>query len=250
MNPIRWRFEEFDTIDSTNTWLKALGVKGEPEGLVARADFQSAGRGRLDRSWEAPKGSSLLSSILLRPTIDDNSLFLITVAVALSARSALVRLCGVRPQLKWPNDLIVKDAKLGGILAESFVDVNGASGVVVGLGLNLNWPGPSGAASTCVKELAGVTLAPQAVLDLLIEELDLRLGSLYLGDPEPLRTELHSALATIGRRVRVERPRDVVEGVAIGIDHRGRLEIDVGTRTELIEVGDITHLRDAEDAPL
>jgi BirA family biotin operon repressor/biotin-[acetyl-CoA-carboxylase] ligase len=243
VEPIRWRVEEFDSIDSTNSWLKARAVEGAPEGLVARADFQSAGRGRLDRRWEAPVASSLLTSILLRAPVAEDERYLLSVAVALSARAALVRLSGVRPQLKWPNDLVVGDAKLAGILAEAVVDANRALAVVVGIGVNLTWPGPSGAGSTCVQDLAGVTLAPRAVLDILLEELENRLAELYDGNSVALREELHGALRTLGQQVRVEGPSGTVEGLARSIDERGRLEIVSSQETRFVEVGDITHLR-------
>ena len=110
MSSIVWRIEHFDVIDSTNTWVGERALEGAPEGLVAVADFQSAGRGRLDRRWESPPSASLLCSILLRPDVAPDQLQLVVACVALAARAALVRLCGVRPALKWPNDLIVGDA--------------------------------------------------------------------------------------------------------------------------------------------
>ncbi len=246
MEPIRWLVEEFDSIDSTNTWLKQRAAEGAEQGLVARADFQSAGRGRLDRRWEAPVASSLLTSILLRPPISEAERYLVSVAVALSARAALVRLSGVRPTLKWPNDLTVDDAKLGGILAEAVIGVSGAVAVVVGIGVNLTWPGPSGEGSTCVRDLCGLTIAPRALLDTLLEELENRLVVLYNGGAEALREELTGALATLGRYVRVQGPVSHVEGVALSVDDRGRLAVQTATGIVLIEVGDITHLRALE----
>jgi BirA family transcriptional regulator, biotin operon repressor / biotin---[acetyl-CoA-carboxylase] ligase len=100
VSSIVWRIERFDVIDSTNTWVAARAVEGAPEGLVATADFQSAGRGRMDRRWESPPGASLLCSILLRPDVGPDQLQLVVAGVALAARAALVRMCGVRPALK------------------------------------------------------------------------------------------------------------------------------------------------------
>lgn len=245
---MQWRVHEFDSIDSTNTWVKNQGLQGATQGLVARADFQTAGKGRLDRTWEAPPRSSLLTSILLRPEVDPAQQYLVPVAVALAARAALVRLCGLRPELKWPNDLVVGNAKLGGLLAESLVDVNSKSALVVGLGVNLTWPGPRGAGSTCVRDHAGVTLDPRAVLDLLLEELEHRLSLLVQNGSTQLRNELSSALGTLGQHVRVEGPRDTVEGVARRINEFGRLEIETSSGLRVIEVGDITHLRSSEES--
>src|SRR5437763_9636755 len=126
-------------LDSANRHALELARQGVPEGLVVVADHQTAGRGRLGRSWEAPPGSSLLMSVLLRPSLAPERLHLTTVAVALAAADACEEVAGFRPALKWPNDLVVDDRKLGGILAE--VPEPGA--VVVGLGLNVLWETPS-----------------------------------------------------------------------------------------------------------
>jgi BirA family biotin operon repressor/biotin-[acetyl-CoA-carboxylase] ligase len=167
----------FAEIDSTNRYLLDEARSGAFEGAVAVADHQSAGRGRLGRRWEAPAGSNLLVSMLLRPTLVVEELHLCTMAVALAAAAACEQAAGVRPDLKWPNDLMVGGRKLGGILAEALPagalsagarpegplpagplpagapagrsdgsERTEASGVgpavVVGLGLNVGWPSP------------------------------------------------------------------------------------------------------------
>ncbi|HEY5092336.1 MAG TPA: biotin--[acetyl-CoA-carboxylase] ligase, partial [Acidimicrobiales bacterium] len=149
MNSIVWRIEHFDEVDSTNSWVAQKANEGAPEGLVAFADFQSAGRGRLERTWESSRGSSLLCSILLRPDLSPDQLQLVVACVALAARAAIVRLSGVRPALKWPNDLIVGDAKLAGLLAE-IVLVDERLAVVVGIGVNLTNEGPGNVLTTNV----------------------------------------------------------------------------------------------------
>src|SRR2546423_7667400 len=107
----------FAELDSTNRHALELARQGVPEGLVVVADHQTAGRGRLGRSWEAPPGSSLLMSMLLRPSLAPERLHLTTVAVALAAADACEEEAGFRPALKRPNDLVVDDRKLGGIPA-------------------------------------------------------------------------------------------------------------------------------------
>lgn len=243
MERVRWVVEEFASIDSTNTWLAQRARDGAPEGLVARADFQSAGRGRLDRTWEAPPRSGLLTSLLFRPASTERDLFLYTVIVALAARAALVRLCGVRPDLKWPNDLTVRDAKLGGILAELVTSVDGERGVVVGLGVNLTTDGPPDANGASVRSLAGVTLTPASVLDLLLEEVDGRLEHVREDRGSVITDEFASALSTLGRRVRVETPHDTFVGVAESVDGRGHLHVRHDDRVTVVDVGDVQHVR-------
>ncbi len=243
MEPIRWQVQEFESLDSTNTWLVDQARAGAAEGLVARADFQTSGRGRLDRRWEAPARSALLTSILLRPTLDESDRFLVTAIVALSARAALVRLCGVRPDVKWPNDLIVREQKLGGILAEFVPATSGPPAVVVGIGLNLS-SHPAQVASTDIVEISGLRLDPVTVLDILLEELEIRRALLDSSEGRSeIRRELRRSLVTLGRAVRVERVTDVVEGVAVDVDDAGRILLENDDGVVAIPVGDVVHLR-------
>jgi BirA family transcriptional regulator, biotin operon repressor / biotin---[acetyl-CoA-carboxylase] ligase len=208
----------FTEIDSTNRYLLDEARAGAPEGAVAVADYQSAGRGRLGRRWEAPPGSNLLMSVLLRPALAVDELHLCTVAVALAAAVACERAAGVVVGLKWPNDLMVGGRKLGGILAEALPAgarggaaggdgpvvggaagdgpaVGGAAGdgpaVVVGLGLNVGWPPEERhpdpvaidpdellVAATSVRREAGPGFEPLDLLGLVLEELEGRLTDL------------------------------------------------------------------------
>jgi BirA family biotin operon repressor/biotin-[acetyl-CoA-carboxylase] ligase len=241
-----WRVEHFEEIDSTNSYLKQQAVEGCPEGLVALADFQTAGRGRLDRTWVSPPRSSLLCSIVLRPSLDADELQLVVAAVALATRQALERLCGLRAQLKWPNDLIVGDRKLGGLLAEIVITPLGYD-VVVGLGLNLTFDGPEHVEATSVRAETGLTLVPRAVLDLVLEELEVRREQLESADGRAaLRADYERALATIGKDVRVEQHDGAVEGRAHGVDKAGRLLVDVGGEIQIFGAGDVVHLRAKE----
>jgi BirA family transcriptional regulator, biotin operon repressor / biotin---[acetyl-CoA-carboxylase] ligase len=238
-----WRVEHFEEIDSTNSYLKQRAIDGCPEGLVALADFQTAGRGRLDRTWVSPSRSSLLCSIVLRPPLDADDLQLVVAAVALATRQALERLSGLRAELKWPNDLIVGPRKLGGLLAEVVVTADGFD-VVVGLGLNLTFDGPEQVEGTSVRAETGVTLEPRGVLDLVLEELEVRRAQL---ESEPgratLRADYQRALATIGKDVRIEQHDGTVEGRAHGVDHAGHLLVDVDGQIRAFGVGDVVHLR-------
>ena len=114
-----WDVRRFEEIDSTNAYLRREARAGAPEGVVAVADHQSAGRGRMDRRWESPPGASLLVSVLFRPEFDPSELHLCTAALALAAAEACRRVAGVDAVIKWPNDLLVGNAKLAGVLAEA-----------------------------------------------------------------------------------------------------------------------------------
>lgn len=239
-----WRVHHFDEIESTNTWVASQALEGAPEGLVAVADFQSRGRGRRDRPWEAAPRTSLLCSVLLRPRVDLDDLQLGVAAVSLALRSALVRLCGVRPDLKWPNDLLVGERKVGGVLSEVIATDDGTA-LVVGFGVNLT-DAPPGATSVAAE--AGVTLSAPALLDIVLEEIEPRRAQLEVREGrESLREEYQRALVTLGRRVRVETAEEVHEGEARGVDARGRLVVEVAGTERTFSVGDVVHVRPSHD---
>jgi BirA family biotin operon repressor/biotin-[acetyl-CoA-carboxylase] ligase len=239
-----WRVRHFDEIDSTNTWVASQALEGEPEGLVAVADYQTRGRGRRERTWEAAPRSALLCSVLLRPRLDLDDLQLGVAAVSLALRAAMVRLCGVRPDLKWPNDLMVGEAKVGGVLAEVVATTEGPA-LVVGFGVNLT-DHPEGA--TNVRAEAGVTITVPAMMDTVLEELEPRRAQLDVAEGRAsLRAEYERALATLGRRVRVELAFETHEGEARGVDAAGRLVVDVDGSERTFAAGDVVHLRSPDD---
>ena len=243
MSPLNWRVQHFDVLESTNDWLREQALAGQPEGLVAVADYQSAGRGRLDRTWVAPAGTSLLCSFLLRPAVSNDELQLVVAAVALSARAALGELCGLATTLKWPNDLLVGERKIAGLLAE-LVWHDDVASVVVGIGVNLTFAGPATLHATSVLESSGAPLTASALLDAMLRELTGRreLLDTATGRAE-LRDEYVAHLSTIGRHVRVELHDGVVRGVARAVDDVGRLVVDVDGETIVFASGDVVHVR-------
>lgn len=242
MDQLIWRVEHFEEIDSTNSWLCEQASAGAPEGLVVFSDFQTAGRGRLDRQWRAPTRSALLCSLLFRPNLSVDQLQLVVGAVALSTRAALVRLCGLRPALKWPNDLVVDDKKLAGLLADIVTTGDGLA-VVIGLGLNLS-DSPGDGAATSVLGETGITLSARGLLDILLEEIEWRYWQAQNDEGRnDLRHEYEGALVTVGQRVRVERLDDVVTGEARGVDDCGRLIVDVDGVPMTFSTGDVVHVR-------
>ncbi len=222
-------------MDSTNRWLLERAAEGGAEGMVAVADHQAAGRGRRGRRWEAPPGTALLVSVLLRPPLDPGRWHLVNSAVALAARQAVHAVAGFAPDLKWPNDLLVGERKLAGVLAEA-----AGAALVVGVGCNVSWA-PPGAAS--VEEEAGRTIDRQALLESLLVALE---G--WYGRWDAVPPAYRGACATIGRHVRVECPGGLVEGRAEGVDDDGRLLVrPPGAGTLALAAGDVVHLRLASE---
>ena len=128
----------YDTIASTNAEAKSMAAAGAPHGTVLLADSQSAGRGRLGRSFHSPAGSGLYLSVILRPNCPPAELMHLTCAVGVSVCDAIQETTGIRPGIKWINDLILEGKKLGGILTELAMDGSNVGYAVVGIGINCN----------------------------------------------------------------------------------------------------------------
>jgi BirA family biotin operon repressor/biotin-[acetyl-CoA-carboxylase] ligase len=241
-----WEVRRFGEIDSTNTYVLDQARQGAAEGLVAVAEHQTAGRGRLDRRWESPPGANLLASVLLRPGCEPDDLHLCTGAVALAAADACAEVAGVEPVLKWPNDLLVNGAKLAGVLAEAEFVGDRLEAVVVGIGLNVAWPGPADAGGTCLDDVGGTAqpVDKGVLLDRVLEGLFARRPLL---DDEAgrraLAAELRSRCATLGQRVRVTLPTGELTGLASAIDDAGHLVVDTASGPQLVSAGDVVHLR-------
>lgn len=224
---VSWLAEAVSTNDEVASRVRA----GATDGVVVVAEHQTAGRGRRGRRWKAPPGTSLLVSVLLRP----HRPHLAAIAVGLSAVDACREVAGLEAGLKWPNDLVVEGrGKLAGILADEL----GPDGVIVGLGLNVDWgdrPLPPGATS-----LADLGMPPGADRSHLLVELLVALESRCRQDPLALLDDYRLACSTIGRSVVVNLPGgETVEGTATGVDDDGRLL--VGGRA--VAAGDVVNVR-------
>jgi BirA family biotin operon repressor/biotin-[acetyl-CoA-carboxylase] ligase len=253
----------FDSIDSTNRYLLAEARSGAPEGVVAVAEFQTAGRGRLGRRWEAPAGSNLLLSALLRPELPVGERHLSAAAMALAAADAAERVAGVALGLKWPNDLLGPDGrKVAGILAEA--DAPGPAGgpgpapaIVVGIGINVNWPlhdadlphDLAGPASSLRRE-SGREVDRAELLAALLEALDPLVDDLATAAGRSRLAEAYrSRCTTIGAAVRVDLAGESFEGRASGLTGEGHLVVETSTGPRTVVAADVVHLRTPDGAP-
>ena len=236
-------------IDSTNSELLRLAAGGAPEGTVAVADHQSAGRGRLGRTWSAPVGSALLFSVLLRPALAPADLPLVTLAAAVAMRDAVAAAAGVEVHVKWPNDLRHGGRKLAGILSEAHSAHGSVEAVVVGVGLNLRDAAlpPDVAARATSLERCGAPagLRRRDVLRVFLDAYDSALGALESGRKDDVLGRYRAACETIGRRVRAQVAGGEVEGTAVGVDDDGSLVVqpDAGA-SRRVSFGEIEHLFD------
>ncbi|MRJ75001.1 biotin--[acetyl-CoA-carboxylase] ligase [Aeromicrobium sp. SMF47] len=231
---------------STNADVAAAARSGAPEGLVHVTDAQTAGRGRLDRTWESPAGSGAIVSVLLRPDGVPPARWVWLPLLAGLAVDATVQECGVGSSLKWPNDVLVDGRKIAGILLERTETPIGPA-AVVGVGLNVSLRRdelPTPAATSLLLE--GATETDRTiVIRAFLRNLEAlyRAWSASGGDPAGgIRDSYVRRCVTIGQRVRVTQPHDEpLEGLATGIDEMGRLLVD----GRAISAGDVTHVRPA-----
>ena len=137
-NTVGGRIDCFECIDSTNTYLKRIASDGAPDGTAAVAAAQTAGRGRRGRTFQSAAGKGVYLSVLLRPRLTPEQLMPLTGLCAVAMCGAVERVCGVRPQIKWTNDLILNGRKLGGILTELGMENGALSYVIIGVGVNVS----------------------------------------------------------------------------------------------------------------
>jgi len=237
---------------STNADLVVAADAGDAEGLVLVAERQTAGRGRLDRSWDAPPGSGLTFSVLLRPSVPATRWGWLPLLTGLAVTEALAEVTGISTRLKWPNDVLVWERKLAGVLAEVRPAVDGmGSAAVIGVGLNVelaetDLPVPT---ATSLSIEGARTTDRDEVLDAILTVLGARYRSWLAADGDAEACGLRAAYtvrcATVGSRVRVQLPDRVLEGEAVGVEADGRLrvhDLEAGT-SEALAAGDVIHVR-------
>jgi BirA family biotin operon repressor/biotin-[acetyl-CoA-carboxylase] ligase len=236
---------------STNQDLLALAASDQhPEFFTLITEFQTAGRGRLDRKWQAATGSSVMASVLVRPSFkNDSAIGWLSLMMAEAVKTAIAEV-GIESKIKWPNDVLVKGQKISGILAEANSDL---SAVVVGFGINVNQSAqelPTGSATSLLVE--GATNLDR---DSLLAQTLSHFQQLYLDFVEAggdalasgLRAKIIESSATIGELVEVSFPDgSSAVGEAIGIDEGGRLQVLSSTKTLTVSAGDVLHLRTAK----
>ncbi len=230
-----------DVIDSTNTECKRQAMAGAPEGLVAIAEEQTGGRGRLGRTFQSPRGSGLYLSALLRPQLEPEETVDFTAWVAVAVCDGIQAACGIRPQIKWTNDIVLDGKKLVGILTELGLESesNALEYLVTGIGINVNHqPGDFSpeveAMATSLAQYLGHPVRRTELAVQIIRALD----RMYHDFPQNKTLYLERYRAdclTTGKYVQLITPTSRQEAYAVEIDDQFRLVVDLpdGTRKTL-----------------
>ncbi len=242
------RIYHFFKTDSTNRVALELGHTGEPEGAVVLAEEQTAGRGRAGRKWHSERAAGIYVTILLRPKLAPVQAPLLTMMAGLSAHTAVQALTGLEVDLKWPNDLIVRGKKVGGILTEMHAEPNQVRFVIVGVGLNVNqekFPGELANVATSLRAETGKWHSRMELLVRLLREFEsdynrfLREGVASV----VARFESVSSYAK-GKRVRVTNGTESYVGTTAGLGPEGLLQVErEDGRVTAVISGDVTEAR-------
>ena len=215
-------------IDSTNLWIKRLAKEGAPEGTLALAEFQSAGRGRLGRSWEVPEGTSVMMSILLRPKFEPQYAPMLTLVMGMAVAKA-VKKFGFDVSIKWPNDVVVSHKKICGILTEMGVRDGKIDYAVIGVGINVNireFPEEMADKATSLYLESGKEFDRSQIPGLVMEAFEKYYEKFAATcDLSGLKEEYESILANYNQPVRVL-AKEPYEGVARGITDGGELLVE------------------------
>lgn len=228
-----------EEISSTNTLLKELARAGAPAGSVAVCDFQSAGRGRLQRVWQAAAGETLPVSLLLKPRLTPEQIPLCTLGAAVAAAQAIEQVCPeLRAGIKWPNDVVIGGRKCVGILCEGAFDPEGRLCVIMGVGFNGNqrvFPPELAASATSLfleKQRQDPDAEPVILRELLtafLEAAEKAADRLEEGGLPAILPEYRARSVTIGSAVRVIAPTEEYIGQAEGMDASGSLLVRDGS---------------------
>ena len=214
--------------DSTNLWIKRLAKEGASEGTLALAEFQSAGRGRLGRSWEVPEGTSVMMSILLRPKFEPQYAPTLTLVMGMAVAKA-VKSLGFDVSFKWPNDVVVSHKKICGILTEMGVRDGKIDYAVIGVGINVNikeFPEEMADKATSLYLESGREFDRSQIPGLVMEAFEEYYEKFAATcDLSGLKEEYESILANYNQPVRVL-AKEPYEGVARGITDGGELLVE------------------------
>jgi BirA family biotin operon repressor/biotin-[acetyl-CoA-carboxylase] ligase len=241
----------FERTTSTNDIIARLGRDGIREGAVVFAESQSRGRGRLGRLWLSPARKGLWFSILLRPDLPPQSATQLTVAAATALARAIALQTGLAPEIKWPNDILIRGKKVAGILTELTAELDHVKEMVLGIGVDVNldaaeFPHDLRKTATSLKIESGQTVDRAELAVAILRELDADYDRIRRGQFELVAAEWRQRCGTLGREVSIRIGDRVIRGRAESLDAEGALLLRTQHgRLERIIGGDVTMEKEA-----
>lgn len=236
----------FERTTSTNDVIEKLARDGVKEGVVVFAESQTKGRGRLGRKWMSPDRKGLWFSILLRPDLRPQETTQLTVATATAVRRAIECETGLRPEIKWPNDLLLRGRKVAGILTELTAELDRVKHVILGIGVDVNlnagdFPPELRKLATSLKIELGETVSRSALAVAMLRELDRDYERVCSGDFASVADEWEEHCTTLGRRVSLQTGERRMHGRAESLGEDGALLLRTEHgHLERVTGGDVT----------
>ncbi len=244
--PWKDRIQYFPALGSTNDLLKTLARQGAPHGTAVVAGHQTAGHGRLGRSFHSPEGMGIYLSILLRPDCRPLDLMHLTCAAAVAMCDAVEAAAGFRPGIKWTNDLVYRRKKLGGILTELGLTPTGmVDYAIIGIGINCrqqetDFPADLRSMAASLNMVTGTDTAPAALAAAMLESLA-RMDTRLLTEKAAILDAYRAVCVTLGQEISVVRGDDLRHGTALSIDEEGALVVRYGDGvTEAVRSGEVS----------
>jgi BirA family biotin operon repressor/biotin-[acetyl-CoA-carboxylase] ligase len=233
----------FESVDSTNNCAKAVAAIGAEEGTIIITEHQTAGRGRLGRTWQAEPNQNLMFSLVLKPNVPPETLNLLPLYVAVAISDAIERTTGLKLECKWPNDLLHKGKKIAGILIEGSVKQNAVEYVVIGVGINVNQTAfdgellarASSLRNECNREIDRTELFRQVIKSLETGYLDVAKTGFQSVVPQWL-----SRTSMLNRTVSVSQQGTIISGVMKGLSPDGGLVLQNNGTETTVFAGDVT----------
>jgi BirA family biotin operon repressor/biotin-[acetyl-CoA-carboxylase] ligase len=240
----------FTELDSTNSHARRLAEQRAQEGEVVIAESQTHGRGRLGRRWVSPPYVNLYLSVILRPTLPPIDAPQITLMAAVALADALAAFIPVLPAIKWPNDILAGGKKVAGVLTESACHGERIDFVILGIGVNINYPVESmpdaiQKRATSMISFTGTNVSRESVVRRLIQDLDRCYGELEELGFQTVAPRWEARFELRGKKVRVEMTDRIIIGTARGIDRDGALLVEDGRgEVQRVVAGDVVPVGD------
>ena len=238
-------FSFFDSTDSTNLRALALAKNGAPEGAVVIADSQSEGRGRLGRKWVSPSGVNLYTSIIFRPNIPPHRAHAITLVSAVAVAETIGGLCGKKPEVKWPNDVLLDSKKVAGILTEMSSETDRVNFIVVGIGINANMtlenaPLEIKSVATSIAEKTSMPVDRVRLATALYSNLEKWYKIFIKSGLPPVLKAWKDYFMKEGKPVTVKGLTKTIKGICLGVDEEGALLLRLPSgEVERVVSGDV-----------
>jgi len=233
----------FDKIQSTNLYAKQLIDEKIEDGTVVIADVQTGGRGRKNRTWLSPSGG-LWFSVILYPDISPRRGMVITMAASISVSKAIKEVTGLKTEIKWPNDILIKNKKVCGILTELNADLNKINYTIVGIGLNVNnkIDKQLNEIAISLKQVVGSDVSRDKLFKSILKNFDINYFRLKNNDFKYIKKTWLTYSNIIGKKVKIIEEKNVTEGVVKDIDDNGYIILKTISGKKRVLNGDVLYL--------